>query len=176
MAQRGRPPKPVEVHRRNGNPSRKDLPVPAVVLDPIDVIPPPPDELGEIGAAAWPVIWRTAGPWLSRDLDAPQVQMVCAAYDEIDSLRRQVQAAGHVVHVPLVTPKGPAIDPATGDGMTKPMANPAVQMMRDAEKQLQSWLSDLGFSPTARARLGIAEVKRQSKIEELIARRASRER
>jgi len=174
MAQRGRPPKPTEVKRRAGNPGRRELPEPVVLLAPIDSIPPAPMVLGQAGAAAWPVIWRTAGPWLSADLDAPQVALVCKAYDDIDRLAQQISNDGYVLEQPIVTPKGPAIDPSTGNVMMKKVANPAVKMLRDSERQLQSWLSDLGFTPTARARLGLAEVKRQSKIEELMARRDSR--
>jgi hypothetical protein len=46
--------------------------------------------------------------------------------------------------------------------------------LRELDKQIVSNLADLGFSPTARMRLGIAEVKKQSKLEELMARRNDR--
>jgi hypothetical protein len=36
-------------------------------------------------------------------------------------------------------------------------------------------MNKLGFSPEARSRLGLAEVKRESKLEELFARRTKRE-
>jgi hypothetical protein len=39
--------------------------------------------------------------------------------------------------------------------------------LRDLERQLVANLSLLGFTPTDRSRLGVAEVKRVSKIEEL---------
>ena len=45
--------------------------------------------------------------------------------------------------------------------------------LRDLDKQLMSLLGDLGFNPAARARLGLAEVKTQSKLEELRARRST---
>lgn len=40
-----------------------------------------------------------------------------------------------------------------------------------AGKRLDEALSVLGFNPTARARLGVAEVKRVSALEELMAKR-----
>jgi hypothetical protein len=43
--------------------------------------------------------------------------------------------------------------------------------LRDLERQLVANLSLLGFTPTDRSRLGVAEVKRVSKIEELRARK-----
>jgi hypothetical protein len=42
--------------------------------------------------------------------------------------------------------------------------------LRDLDKQLIGLLGDLGFNPAARARLGLAEVKTQSKLEELRSR------
>jgi hypothetical protein len=43
-----------------------------------------------------------------------------------------------------------------------------------ASKQFTDALSALGFNPTARARLGVAEVKRVSALEELVAKRQKR--
>lgn len=40
----------------------------------------------------------------------------------------------------------------------------------EAQKHVASLLSQLGFDPTARARLGLAEVKARSKLEEMRAR------
>jgi hypothetical protein len=43
--------------------------------------------------------------------------------------------------------------------------------LRDLDKQVIGSLSLLGFTPTDRSRLGLAEVKAASKLEELRARR-----
>ena len=45
----------------------------------------------------------------------------------------------------------------------------------ETEKLLQTGLGLLGFTPTDRSRLGVAEVKAKSKLEELMERRANRE-
>jgi hypothetical protein len=45
---------------------------------------------------------------------------------------------------------------------------------RDLEKQIFDLLSALGFNPAARSRLGLAEVKAQSKLEEIRERQAKR--
>jgi hypothetical protein len=42
--------------------------------------------------------------------------------------------------------------------------------LRELDRQLVANLSLLGFTPTDRTRLGVAEVKRQSKLEELKSR------
>ena len=46
--------------------------------------------------------------------------------------------------------------------------------LRDLDKQVISLLSALGFDPSARARLGVAEVKRASALDELIEKRSAR--
>lgn len=50
----------------------------------------------------------------------------------------------------------------------------ARKMLRDLDKQIMTLLSQLGFDPAARARLGLAEVKAQSRLEDLRARRSAR--
>jgi hypothetical protein len=46
--------------------------------------------------------------------------------------------------------------------------------LRELDRAIVSNLSLLGFSPSDRSRLGIAEVKKMSKLEELMARKAQR--
>jgi hypothetical protein len=43
--------------------------------------------------------------------------------------------------------------------------------VREAREQIASFLSRLGFDPTARSKLGLAEVKAQSTLEKLRASR-----
>lgn len=52
-------------------------------------------------------------------------------------------------------------------------AGASAKDVREARTEVARLLGELGFDPTARARLGLAEVKAQSKLEELRARRAS---
>jgi hypothetical protein len=46
--------------------------------------------------------------------------------------------------------------------------------LRLLEKQIEDNLNTLGFTPVGRQKLGIQEVKAQSKLEELMARKAQR--
>jgi hypothetical protein len=46
--------------------------------------------------------------------------------------------------------------------------------LRQLERSIVDNLSLLGFTPTDRSRLGVAEVKKQTKLEELLARKAER--
>jgi hypothetical protein len=47
--------------------------------------------------------------------------------------------------------------------------------LRELERQLVSNLGLLGFTPSDRARLGLAEVKKESKLEALLAKKAARQ-
>lgn len=47
----------------------------------------------------------------------------------------------------------------------------ARRALRELDKQILSTLSQLGFDPTSRARLGLAEVKAQSALEDLRSKR-----
>jgi hypothetical protein len=46
--------------------------------------------------------------------------------------------------------------------------------LRELEKQLTTWLSSLGFDPAARSRLGLAEVKARSTLEQLREKRSAK--
>lgn len=163
LAPRGRPPKPLELKRRTGNPGKRSLPAKSetVALRPADGIPPVPLSLGQPGRAFWDQAWTAAQAWLSPGLDTVAVESVCQLVDQIAEMRRLIVADGLVLEEPIVTPAGMVV----GDKKT---ANPLLKELRAAEKQLQSWLSTLGFDPTARSRLGLAEVKRQSALQQLL--------
>lgn len=45
----------------------------------------------------------------------------------------------------------------------------------EAQKHVANLLGELGFNPSARSKLGLAEVKAQSKLEEIRARRSQRD-
>jgi P27 family predicted phage terminase small subunit len=125
-----------------------------------------PVSLGEEGRHYWDRYWTAASAWLSPDLDHQALESVCHLADEIAEYRRAMADEGLQISEPIVTPTGVVV----GDRL---VSNPAIKDLRNAEKQLRDWLSDLGFTPTARARLGLAEVRRQSKLEELLAKRAT---
>lgn len=161
----GRPPKPVELKRLTGNPGKRPLPKQTTALQPAEGIPPTPISLGDEGRVLWPRLWTAAQSWLSLALDHQALESVCHLADEISEYRKIMVEHGLMLTEPIVTPAGMI----AGERL---VANPAIKELRNAEKQLRDWLSDLGFTPTARARLGLAEVKRQSKLEELIAKRA----
>jgi hypothetical protein len=142
MAPRGRPPKPIEQKRLAGNVGKRPLPENAIQLVVGEKVEPP-RPLGQTGRDFWDRIWGMANTWLSPESDLELLMITSELIDERWSLRVNVFRDG------------------------RPEDRKA---LRNLDKQLVANLSLLGFSPTDRSRLGIAEVKRQTKLEELRTR------
>ena len=135
MPPRGRPPKPVEQHRRTGtfNAAKHNrgalVPVP-----PIDEAPyerSPADLFGDIMSAG--------AAWFAQS-DSVQLAM----------LRESLEERARLVPV--------------AESSTE-----ARKQLRELNREIAEWLTVLGFNPTARARLGLAEVKAASTLEKLKA-------
>ena len=140
MARTGRPPKPLEQHRKAGTYRADRHGTSLAVVEAIEPLPhevSPFDALGQVMAEG--VVW------LART-DAIALALLHSMLEERAPLRADAMA-----------------------GSTE-----ARKHLRDLDKQITSLLSDLGFNPAARARLGLAEVKAQSKLEELRERQAKR--
>lgn len=150
MATRGRPPKPVEVKRASGNPGKRALPNKdnLIVLPSVSGIPEPSRQLFQFGLELWNRVWSMGNSWLSYSTDVDLLLLVCEQMDERAKLRTAVWNDGRIDER---------------------------KALRALEKQIVENLSLLGFTPTDRSRLGVAEVKKQSKLEDLLARKANRE-
>jgi hypothetical protein len=149
MATRGRPPKPVEQKRLLGNPGKRALPKEEnVQLIPMATETPDPSRpLGKPGLELWETVWSAGVAWISPSTDAEILLMTCEMVDERWNLRARVLKSE---------------DPKDRRNLTQ------------LTKLIQENLSLLGFTPADRTRLGVAEVKAQSKLEELMARRNAR--
>jgi hypothetical protein len=145
MSNKGRPPKPIEQKRLLGNPGKRALPAEAEVyyLPQVLETPDPIRPLGTHGKELWNRVWSMGMSWISPISDIDLLMMTCEMLDERTGLRTQV---------------------------FRDNRNEDRRALRHLESQIVSNLSLLGFSPTDRSRLGIAEVKKQSKLEELRAR------
>ena len=145
MAQKGRPPKPLEEKRRLGNPGKRALPSESAVvpLEAASSVPDPLRPLGKMGMDFWERTWTVGMNWISPKADIELMMMTAEMIDERAILRN------------LVFQDRNADRPKLRAGL------------RELEKQIQSNLALLGLSPADRARLGLAEVKRQSKLAEL---------
>ena len=148
--QPGRPAKPVEQKRLQGNPGKRALPDQSTItLIPMaEVAPEPTRPLLKYGKELWDKVWDTGINWISPNTDTELLLMTCEMIDERWNLRVQVMTNN---------------DPKDRRGL------------RELDKAIVSNLSLLGFSPSDRSRLGLAEVKKMSKLEGIIAKRESRQ-
>jgi hypothetical protein len=147
----GRPPKPIEQKRLTGNPGKRALPKEGslVLLPSLYEVPEPPRPLVTTAAKElWERTWSMGQTWLSPSTDIELLLMTCEMIDERWNLRIKVLQDNR---------------PEERRGL------------RELEKQIVNNLSLLGFTPTDRSRLGVAEVKRVSKLEELRAKRETKD-
>jgi hypothetical protein len=142
------PAKPIELKRALGNPGQRKLPD-------SDSMPAvqggyvfPLRELGESGMRLWDEAFQYA-PWIART-DVSLLQITCEQVDRREAMRNMLADA-------------------TPDDWHM------FKQLNDTETLIVNNLGKLGFSPDARSRLGLAEVKTQSKLEELLSRKANRD-
>ena len=145
----GRPPKPIEVKRMTGNPGRRKLPELAVVttLPMAANTPTAPEGLGAEGLAFWEKAWDYAITWLSPSSDLQAIENAARLADDVALARKKYRAT---------------LESADG------------RLLVQINKSFVDALSSLGFDPTARSRLGVAEVKAISAIDKLLAKREAR--
>lgn len=87
----------------------------------------------------------SAAPWISHRTDLALVTMTAQQFDERESLRAIVSEQ----------PENPRLRSG----------------LRDLEKVITGNLAHLGFTPSDRSRLGFAEVRKESKLQELLRRK-----
>jgi hypothetical protein len=145
----GRPSKPIEQKRLLGNPGKRAMPDEnsVVLLQQVEETPEPPRPLLKYGHDLWDRVWGMGATWVSDRTDLELLTMTCEMVDERWNLRVKVMQ--------------------TDDATMR-------RGLRELDRQIVSNLSLLGFTPSDRSRLGVAEVKAKSKLEELMERRATR--
>jgi len=145
------PPKPIEVKRKLGNPGQRALPDSSetILIEPISDLPEPHRQLFDAGLELWNRTWSMGQLWISPKTDIELLLMTCEMLDERVRLRAYV--------------------------WNNPEAWRERKALRELEKNITTSLSLLGFTPTDRSRLGVAEVKAKSKLEELRAKRDQRD-
>lgn len=148
---------PTERKRALGNPGKRPLPDRSKVVALSPMMPLMPESLGVEGERFWLAAVDSARPWLAES-DFHLLRLTAEAFDRRAFLLAQLADQGWTI----VTDKG------------YPYKNPLVQALSDLEKQIGAWLSLLGLTPSDRSRLGLAEVKAQSKLEQMQAERDKR--
>lgn len=144
----GRPTQPTELKRLKGTLRADRLPPDEalITLTNSPGEPIPRTELGEQGLAFWSQAWSI--PWLSQSSDYWLVLITAQALDE----REQVRLA---------------LAESPSDRRTR-------ATLRELDKQVINSYSLLGFTPSDRSRLGVAEVKKESKLDELLRKKSER--
>ena len=104
----------------------------------------PPEGLAGPGLALWSRVFDEGEIWISPRLDVVLLERVCRALDRQVELEQLFDA-----------------DPSNRQ---------TVMSINETDKLIFTGLGLLGFTPSDRAKLGLAEIKRQSKLDELMAR------
>ena len=141
------PQKPTELKRKLGNPSKRPLPeLTATIALPMSAHSPQPHRPLEIhGMRMWDQVWSAGQTWISAYSDAEHLLMLCETIDERQRLRALVMA---------------------GEADWRDRV-----ALRAIDAQIASMLGLMGFNPAQRSKLGVAEVKRESALDKLIAKR-----
>jgi hypothetical protein len=145
MPRVGRPPKPVEQKRRLGNPGKRKLPAPMTVLPSVSQA----SQMEQFGSGLemlQRVLDDGARVWIG-PTDQPVAELARQLWDDRQTAREHWLASRN---------------------------SDAFRAYDDLTKRLTTCLSSLGLTPSDRSRLGVAEVKARSKMEELRERRERR--
>ena len=142
---KGRPARPLEQKRLLGNPGQRALPDSDAVMTLHAGWVAPPEGMGAAGVALWSRVFGEGEIWISPRLDVELLERVCRALDRAVILDQLFDE-----------------DPGNRQ---------VIMSINETDKLIMSGLGLLGFTPADRAKLGLAEVKRQSKLEELMARK-----
>lgn len=146
----GRPPKPVEKKRAEGNKGHKKLPEKKYQEDKItrDNLPKPPSHFKTETIDMWNRIWLGGSKWLKIDRDFISIQLFCDAWEEYSYLRRMLKLGSQAGGVDRVinTEKG------------YPVQHPYVSQLKQAKVDINTQMSSLGFTPSDFARLQISEM------------------
>lgn len=143
---------PTERKRLLGNPGKRPLPDPATTkaLEPAAPrhLPSPPDHLDERGATTWRHALTLGERWIA-ETDLQLLTRYCEALDEREELKQLVAKNGLV----SIGSQGQEV------------ISPYYKALKDLDRDLTRYEGLLGFTPADRARLGVAEVREQSKLE-----------
>lgn len=120
---------------------------PEMAVEKIAIMPEPLRRLEDSGMNFWRQAFQRGHTWL-KETDLELLQVVCEQLDERDILRVFVLDNVEAWH--------------------------ERSALRVLERDLADNLKELGFTPTSRQKLGIAEIKAASKLDQLMERKSQR--
>ena len=113
-----------------------------------DKTPEPPAMLQADGLNLWNRIWDNAITWLSPVSDMNAIENACKLADVVSASRVKYMAT---------------------------LESADARAYVAVNKSFTDALASLGFDPVSRSRLGVAEVKKMSALEQLVANRQNRQ-
>ena len=149
----GPQPKPNEVKRLLGNPGRRKLPDEGKVIVLPQLAGEPPAHLSKAQKEKWSELRRLA-PWIAVT-DEHLLTSLVEKMTRQKELSKQMKKSQFV----LYTDKGYAY------------ANPLFGMLSTIETEIFKLLCQLGLTPVDRSKMGVAEVKARTKLEEILAQK-----
>jgi len=160
----GRSAKPLERKRLTGARIRTGLkasPMPGTALALVDptVVPTAPEGLGKVGGEYWSVLWTGGRRHLSELHDGPLMGRLCRNYQVIWELEQWL--GSDLTNRWYTSPNGQVV------------THPAVKQIEQMDAQCTAWLSLLGFTPSDRARLGLAEIRTANELDAYRQRNAN---
>ena len=135
------PARPVEQKRLLGNPGKRALPKETETMKLEGGYVDPMRPLEYAGKQLWDSVFQHGALWVSQRTDVHLLLITCEQLDRREELRSLLSE-----------------DPADKNLLMRTM---------ELERSIASNLGLLGFTPSDRTRLGLAEVKARSKLEEL---------
>jgi P27 family predicted phage terminase small subunit len=147
----GRPRKPTELKRLLGNPGREKLPDKNKVIMLPQLTHQAPAHLTKAQKEKWAEL-RKLAPWIAVTDEALLTSLI-----EKMSRQKQISKELKKANFVLYTDKGYAY------------ANPLFGMLSTIETEIFKLLCQLGLTPVDRSKMGVAEVKARTKLEELIS-------
>ena len=143
--------KPTELKRALGNPGKRKLPDKSKVIMLSQISSEPPTHLNKMQKAKW-IELRKAAPWIAVT-DEPLLTSLIEKMTRQKQLSEELKKSKFV----LYTDKGYAY------------ANPLFGMLSTIEMEIFKLLCQLGLTPVDRSKMGVAEVKARTKLEELLS-------
>ena len=154
---RGKRPEPIEKKRLRGATIRNHLPavpVPEFALAVVNdgELPEPPKTLSEFGRAYWLMFWDAGRRHLSEKHDAALIERLCLAFDQVARIEQWLGT--DVTRWFYETANGQLV------------THPLIKQKSELNAQITAWLSLLGFTPSDRARLGLAEIRVANELDQ----------
>jgi len=143
--------KPTELKRALGNPGKRKLPDESSIIVLPQLTNQPPSSLNKEQKRKWSEL-RNLAPWIAVT-DEPLLTSLIEKMTRQKKIARELKKSAFV----LYTDKGYAYP------------NPLFGMLSTIETEIFKLLCQLGLTPVDRSKMGVAEVKARTRLEEILA-------